>query len=62
MFGVLAALGLLLLLLAWFLPETLPPGRRTPSRLRQLLSDSRTLVNDRQYVGYTLAIASATPR
>ena len=56
-FGVLAAIGLVLLLLAWFLPETLPPQRRTPSRLRQLLSDSRTLLDDRQYVGYTLAIA-----
>jgi DHA1 family bicyclomycin/chloramphenicol resistance-like MFS transporter len=55
-FGVLAAIGLVLLLLAWFLPETLPPERRTPSRLRQLLADSRTLVADRQYVGYTLAI------
>ena len=56
-FGVLAAIGLVLLLLAWFLPETLPPERRTPSRLHQLLADSRTLVSDRQYVGYTLAIA-----
>src|ERR1700689_521795 len=56
-FGVLAAIGLVLFLLAWFLPEPLPPERRTPSRLRQLLSDSRALVGDRQYVGYTLAIA-----
>ena len=56
-FGVLAAIGLVLFLLAWFLPETLPPGRRTPSRLRQLTADSRTLVRDRQYVGYALAIA-----
>jgi DHA1 family bicyclomycin/chloramphenicol resistance-like MFS transporter len=56
-FGVLAAIGLLLFLLAWFLPETLPPERRTRSRLRQLAADSRTLVRDRQYVGYTLAIA-----
>ena len=55
-FGVLAAIGLLLFLLAWFLPETLPPERRTPSRLHQLAADSRTLVRDRQYVGYTLAI------
>jgi MFS transporter, DHA1 family, multidrug resistance protein len=55
-FGVLAAIGLVLFLLAWFLPETLPPDRRTPSRLRQLIGDSRTLVRDRQYVGYTLAI------
>ena len=35
-FGVLAAIGLVLFVLAWFLPETLPPERRTPSRLRQL--------------------------
>lgn len=55
-FGVLAAIGLVLLLLAAFLPETLPPERRTPSRLHQLITDSRTLVHDRQYVGYTLAI------
>jgi MFS transporter, DHA1 family, multidrug resistance protein len=56
-FGALAAIGLLLFLLAWFLPETLPPARRTPSRLHQLATDSRSLVRDRQYVGYTLAIA-----
>ena len=56
-FGVLAAIGLLLFLLAAFLPETLPPERRTPSRLHQLVADSRTLVRDRPYVGYTLAIA-----
>jgi len=56
-FGVLAVIGLVLFLLAWFLPETLPPERRTPSRLRQFAADSRGLVHDRQYVGYTLAIA-----
>jgi DHA1 family bicyclomycin/chloramphenicol resistance-like MFS transporter len=56
-FGVLAAIGLVLLVLAWFLPETLPPERRTRSRLRKLAADSRTLLGDRQYVGYTLAIA-----
>jgi DHA1 family bicyclomycin/chloramphenicol resistance-like MFS transporter len=56
-FGVLAAVGLVLLVLAVFLPETLPPERRTRSRLRRLAADSHTLVRDRQYVGYTLAIA-----
>jgi DHA1 family bicyclomycin/chloramphenicol resistance-like MFS transporter len=56
-FGVLAVIGLLLFLLAWFLPETLPPERRTRSRLRKLAADSRTLVRDRQYVGYILASA-----
>src|ERR1700761_3231386 len=55
-FGVLAVVGLVLFLLAWFLPETLPPERRTPSRLRQLIADSRTLLHDRRYVGYALAI------
>jgi DHA1 family bicyclomycin/chloramphenicol resistance-like MFS transporter len=55
-FGVLAVVGLVLFLLAWFLPETLPPERRTPSRLHQLIADSRTLMRDREYVGYTLAI------
>src|SRR6202035_1388523 len=34
-----------------------PPERRTPSGLHQLVADSRTLARDRQYVGYTLAIA-----
>jgi DHA1 family bicyclomycin/chloramphenicol resistance-like MFS transporter len=56
-FGLLAAIGLVLLLLAWLLPETLPPPRRTPPRPRQLAADSRRLAADRQYVGYTLAIA-----
>ncbi len=55
-FGVLAVIGLVLFLLAWFLPETLPPERRTPSRVRQLIADSRTLLHDREYVGYTLGI------
>src|SRR6202034_2508535 len=33
-FGVLAGIGLVLLVASWFLPETLPPERRTRSRLR----------------------------
>jgi len=56
-FGVLAAIGLVLFLLAWTLPETLPPERRNRARLRRLPADSRALLRDRQYVGYTLAIA-----
>src|SRR5580692_8033742 len=56
-FGVLAGIGLVLLLLAWFLPETLPPQRRTPFLLRKLLSDSRTLAADRQYAGNAAAVA-----
>lgn len=59
-FGVLAAIGLVLLAASWFLPETLPPGRRTPPRFGQLLVDSRTLVRDRQYAGYTLAVTFGT--
>jgi MFS transporter, DHA1 family, multidrug resistance protein len=59
-FGVLAATGLVLLIASWFLPETLPPDRRTPSRLRQLLDDSRTLARDRQYTGNALAVALCT--
>jgi DHA1 family bicyclomycin/chloramphenicol resistance-like MFS transporter len=59
-FAVLAAIGLVLLAASWFLPETLPPGRRTPPRFRQLLADSRTLVRDRQYAGYTLAVTFGT--
>ena len=56
-FGVLAVAGLVLFTAAWLLPETLPPQRRTRSRLHQLIADSRTLARDRQYVGYTLGIA-----
>jgi MFS transporter, DHA1 family, multidrug resistance protein len=59
-FGVLAAIGLVLLVASWFLPETLPPERRTPPRFRQLLADSRTLTRDRQYAGNTLAVAFST--
>src|SRR5580700_9736822 len=59
-FGVLAAVGLVLLVAGWFLPETLPPRRRTPPRFRQLLSDSRTLVRDRQYAGNALAVTFGT--
>jgi DHA1 family bicyclomycin/chloramphenicol resistance-like MFS transporter len=56
-FGVLAAIGLALLAASWFLPETLPPGRRTRSRLRRLAADSRTLTRDRQYAGNAVAVA-----
>jgi DHA1 family bicyclomycin/chloramphenicol resistance-like MFS transporter len=59
-FGVLAAVGMALLVASWFLPETLPPQRRTPPRFRQLLDDSRTLVRDRQYTGNTLALTLGT--
>jgi DHA1 family bicyclomycin/chloramphenicol resistance-like MFS transporter len=56
-FGVLAGIGLVLLAASWFLPETLPPERRTRSRLRQLAADSRTLTRDRQYTGNAVAVA-----
>ena len=59
-FGVLAAVGLVLLVASWFLPETLPPERRTRSRLRQLRDDSRTLLRDRQYAGYTFTVTLGT--
>ncbi len=59
-FGVLAAIGLALLVASWFLPETLPPDRRTPPRFRQLLADSRTLARDRRYAGNTAAVAFGT--
>jgi DHA1 family bicyclomycin/chloramphenicol resistance-like MFS transporter len=59
-FGVLAGVGLVLFVASWFLPETLPPERRTRSRLRQLRDDSRTLLRDRQYAGYTLAVTLGT--
>jgi DHA1 family bicyclomycin/chloramphenicol resistance-like MFS transporter len=56
-FGVLAAIGLVLLAASWFLPETLPPERRTPPRFRQLRADSRTLTRDRHYAGNAMAVA-----
>ena len=59
-FGVLAGVGVVLLAASWFLPETLPPERRTRSRLRQLREDSRTLLRDRQYAGYTLSVTLGT--
>ena len=59
-FGVLAAIGLAVLVASWFLPETRPPAERTPARFRQLLDDSRALVRDRQYAGNALAVALGT--
>ena len=56
-FGVLAAIGVVLLAASWFLPETLPPERRARSRLRRLAADSRTLTSDRQYTGNAVAVA-----
>ncbi len=59
-FGVLAAIGVVLLITSWFLPETLPPGRRTPARFRQLAGDSRALIRNRDYAGNAMAVTLGT--
>lgn len=59
-FGVLAGIGVVLLAASWFLPETVPPARRSPARLGQLRADSRTLRRDRQFVGNALAVGLGT--
>ncbi len=57
-FGVLAAIGVVLLAASWFLPETLPPERRTRSRLRRLATDSRTHgARPPRYTGNAVAVA-----
>jgi DHA1 family bicyclomycin/chloramphenicol resistance-like MFS transporter len=55
-FGVLAGVGVALLVVSYFLPETLPPEARTPPRFRRLVADSKALVRDRQYFGNALAV------
>jgi DHA1 family bicyclomycin/chloramphenicol resistance-like MFS transporter len=59
-FGVLAGVGLALLVASCFLPETLPAQMRTPPRFRQLLADSRTLLRDPRYSGNALAVGFGT--
>ncbi|MGE5135311.1 MAG: multidrug effflux MFS transporter [Gemmatimonadota bacterium] len=59
-FAVLAGAGLALLAGSWLLPETVPPERRSPPRLRQLVADSRTLLRDRQFTGSAAAVACGT--
>lgn len=59
-FGALAAIGAALLLASLFLPETRPGHRRTPTRFRQLLADSRTLFADPQFSGNALAVGFGT--
>ncbi|MHA3021502.1 multidrug effflux MFS transporter [Mycobacterium sp. BMJ-28] len=57
-FGVLAVLNALMLLGAvFFAPESLPPERRRPGGLVALRSSARTVLSNRRYVGYTLALA-----
>lgn len=57
--GVFVALALLGLFLttvtAWRLGETLPPERRVPGSLLQMLLNFKRLLEDRQFLGYALA-------
>ena len=59
-FGVLAAIGLALLAASWFLPETLPPDRRSAARFGRLTADSRMLLADRQFTGNAVAVGLGT--
>lgn len=55
-FGVLALYGLIMLVWSgWRLPETLRPEYRRTLRLTELASAARTVLTDRQSLGYTLA-------
>lgn len=55
-FGVLAGYGLLMLLWSWFrLPETLRPEYRRTLRLAELATAARSVLTERQSLGYTLA-------
>ncbi len=55
-FGVLAAYGLIMLVWSWWrLPETLRPEYRRTLRLAELAGAARTVLTDRQSLGYTLA-------
>ena len=57
--GIFVALGLIAVLLAvlvaWKLPETLPPERRSPGGLADTARTARALFTDRIYLGYALA-------
>ncbi len=55
-FIALAILGIYLLAMTkWGLQETLPSDRRRPSNIVQQLQNYRSLLRDRQFVGYMLA-------
>jgi DHA1 family bicyclomycin/chloramphenicol resistance-like MFS transporter len=55
-FVALALLGIYLLMMTkWGLQETLPADRRVPSNFMQQLRNFRSLMQDRQFVGYMLA-------
>ncbi|MEU6645613.1 multidrug effflux MFS transporter [Saccharomonospora sp. NPDC046836] len=57
-FGALAVLGVLLLLIAVFaLPESLPPERRRTAEIRPVLRTYRALVTDREFVVFALVAA-----
>jgi DHA1 family bicyclomycin/chloramphenicol resistance-like MFS transporter len=56
LFGVLAGLGLLIMVFtALALPETLPAGNRVPLRLRAIAGVHARLLGDRRFVRLTLA-------
>jgi len=61
--GIFVTLGVLALLLtgliAWRLPETLPPERRSTGGLADLARTTRILSTDRIYLGYALSQALA---
>lgn len=61
--GIFVALALiaalLTVLIAWKLPETLPPERRSPGGLADIAGTARTLLADRVFMGYALAQALA---
>lgn len=57
-FAVLAILNALMLLgVVFFVPESLPRDRRRPGGLAALRSSAGTVLSNRYYLGYTLALA-----
>ncbi len=59
-FGFLSLFGFLLLVACWLkLPESLPPGRRSPLRFRATLKDYATVGSDPRFLLQSLAIALA---
>jgi hypothetical protein len=55
-----AGIGLALLAASWRLPETVPAARRQPPRFARMLTDSATLLRDRQFAGNAIAVALST--